>query len=46
MSPEPFPITIKYSDLISQRLTGLKHVESWDDDAVKFRDIGRTPWFL
>jgi hypothetical protein len=46
MSPEPFPITIKYSDLISQRLTGLKHVEGWDDDAVKFREIGRTPWFL
>ncbi len=46
MSPEPFPITIKYSDLIAERLTGLKQVESWDDDAVKFRDIGRTPWFL
>ena len=46
MSPEPFPITIKYSDLIAERLTGLKQIESWDDDAVKFRDIGRTPWFL
>lgn len=46
MSPERFPITIKYSDLIAERLTGLKQVESWDDDAVKFRDIGRTPWFL
>ncbi len=46
MSPEPFPITIKYSDLIAQRLTGLKQVDGWDDDAIRFRDIGRTPWFL
>ncbi len=46
MSPEPFPITIKYSDLIAERLTGLKQVPGWDDDAVKFREIGRTPWFL
>ena len=46
MSPEPFPITIKYSDLIAERLTGLKQVSGWDDDAVKFREIGRTPWFL
>ena len=46
MSPESFPITIKYSDLIAQRLTGLKQVPGWDDDAVKFREIGRTPWFL
>ena len=46
MSPERFPITIKYSDLIAQRLTGLKQVPGWDDDAVKFREIGRTPWFL
>ena len=46
MSPEPFPITIKYSDLIAERLTGLKQVLGWDDDAVKFREIGRTPWFL
>ena len=46
MSPEPFPITIKYSDLVAERLTGLKQVPGWDDDAVKFREIGRTPWFL
>ena len=46
MSPERFPITIKYSDLIAERLTGLKEVPGWDDDAVKFREIGRTPWFL
>ena len=46
MSPEPFPITIKYSDLIAERLTGLKQAPGWDDDAVKFREIGRTPWFL
>ena len=46
MSPERFPITIKYSDLIAERLTGLQQVPGWDDDAVKFREIGRTPWFL
>ena len=46
MSPERFPITIKYSDLIAQRLTALKEVPGWDDDAIKFREIGRTPWFL
>ena len=46
MAPERFPITIKYSDLIAQCLTGLKQVPGWDDDAVKFREIGRTPWFL
>ncbi len=46
MSPEPFPITIKYSDMIAERLTGLKQIDGWDDDAVRFRDIGRTPWFL
>ena len=46
MSPERFPITIKYSDLIAERLTGLKQIPGWDDDAVKFREIGRTPWFL
>ena len=46
MSPEPFPITIKYTDLIAERLTGLKQVPGWDDDAVKFGEIGRTPWFL
>lgn len=46
MTPEALPITIKYSDLIAERLMGLKQVEGWDDDAVKFREIGRTPWFL
>tara|TARA_R110000765_G_scaffold252568_2_gene353840 strand:+ start:7878 stop:10301 length:2424 start_codon:yes stop_codon:yes gene_type:complete len=46
MTPEPLPITIKYSDLIAERLTGLKQIEGWDDDAIRFRDIGRTPWFL
>lgn len=46
MTPEPFPITIKYSDLIAERLSGLRKVENWDDDAVLFRDIGKTPWFL
>lgn len=46
MTPEPFPITIKYSDLIAERLAGLKQIDGWDDDAVRFRDIGRAPWFL
>lgn len=46
MTPESFPITIKYSDLIAERLAGLKQIDSWDDDAVRFRDIGRAPWFL
>jgi hypothetical protein len=46
MSPEPFPITIKYSDLIAERLTGLNQIDFWDNDAVKFREIGSTPWFL
>ena len=46
MAPEPYPITIKYSDLIAEKLTGLQQISSWDDDAIKFRDIGRTPWFL
>lgn len=46
MSPEPFPITIKYSDLIAERLAGLNQIEMWDNDAVRFRDIGRTLWFL
>ena len=46
MTPEAYPITIKYSDLIAERLTGLKQIEGWDNDAVKFREIGRTPWFL
>ena len=46
MTPEPFPITIKYSDLIAERLAGLKQIETWDDDAVRFRNIGKAPWFL
>lgn len=46
MSPEPFPITIRYSDLISERLTGLAAVPGWDAEAVKFGQIGRTLWFL
>ncbi len=46
MSPESFPITIKYSDLISERLAGLNEIPFWDSDAVRFREIGRTPWFL
>jgi hypothetical protein len=46
MFPERFPITIKYSDLIAQRLTGLNEIPHWDNDAIQFRDIGRTLWFL
>ena len=46
LSPEPFPITIRYSDLIAERLTGLDAVPGWDADAVQFGQIGRTLWFL
>jgi hypothetical protein len=46
LSPEPLPITIRYSDLIAERLTGLESVEGWDPDAVQFGQIGRTLWFL
>ena len=40
------PITIKYSDLIAERLNRIEASARLDDDAVKFREIGRTPWFL
>ena len=46
LAPEPFPITIRYSDLIAERLSGLGSVSGWDDEAVKFGQIGRTLWFL
>jgi hypothetical protein len=46
LSPEPFPITIRYSDLISERLAGLAAVPGWDAEAIKFGQIGRTLWFL
>ena len=46
LSPEPFPITIRYSDLIAERLAGLAAVPGWDAEAVKFGQIGRTFWFL
>ncbi|MGO7446469.1 hypothetical protein ACC668_17455 [Rhizobium ruizarguesonis] len=46
LSPEPFPITIRYSDLIAQRLAGLASVKDWDPDAVTFGAIGHKPWFL
>lgn len=46
LAPEPFPITIRYSDLIAQRLTGLANVPYWDAEAVQFGQIGRTLWFL
>jgi len=46
LSPEPLPITIRYSDLIAERLTGLDSVEGWDAEAVQFGQIGRTLWFL
>ncbi len=46
LSPEPFPITIRYSDLIAERLAGLAAVPGWDAEAVKFGQIGRTLWFL
>lgn len=46
LSPEPYPITIRYSDLIAERLSGLSQVASWDPEAVRFGQIGRTLWFL
>jgi hypothetical protein len=46
LAPEPFPITIRYSDLIAERLTGLGDVPNWDVEAVQFGQIGRTLWFL
>lgn len=46
LSPEPFPITIRYSDLIAERLAGLNAVVGWDAEAVRFGKIGRTLWFL
>lgn len=46
LSPEPFPITIRYSDLIAERLAGLNQVTGWDPEAVRFGQIGRTLWFL
>lgn len=46
LAPEPFPITIRYSDLIAERLTGLANVPNWDAEAVQFGQIGRTLWFL
>ena len=46
LSPEPYPITVRYSDLIAERLAGLEAVSDWDADAVQFGQIGRTLWFL
>lgn len=41
----PLPITILYSDLIAQMLTGLRDTEEWDPDAMRTR-TSRTRWFL
>ena len=46
LAPEPFPITIRYSDLIAERLSGLNSVKKWDDETVKFGPISSTLWFL
>ncbi|WP_439602426.1 argonaute/piwi family protein [Devosia sp.] len=46
LAPEPFPITIRYSDLIAERLAGLGAVSGWDPDAIQFGQIGKTLWFL
>jgi len=46
LSPERFPITIRYSGLIAERLAGLDEVPGWDAEAVRFGQIGRTLWFL
>lgn len=46
LAPEPYPITIRYSDLIAERLAGLSAVSGWDPDAVQLGPIGKTLWFL
>jgi len=46
LAPEPFPITIRYSDLIAERLSGLNSVDGWDPEAVTYGPIGKTLWFL
>jgi hypothetical protein len=46
LAPEAFPITVRYSDLIAERLAGLEEVPDWDSDAIQFGQIGRTLWFL
>lgn len=46
LSPEPYPITIRYSDIIAERLSGLANVPGWDDDAIRFGATGRRLWFL
>jgi hypothetical protein len=46
LAPEPYPITIRYSDLIAERLAGLSNLPSWDDDAIKLGAVGRRLWFL
>ncbi|WP_045834967.1 hypothetical protein [Hyphomicrobium sp. 99] len=46
LAPERYPITIRYSDLIAERLSGLSAVDGWDTEAVHFGPIGRTLWFL
>jgi hypothetical protein len=46
LAPEPHRITIRYSDLIAERLSGLSAAEGWDSEAVHFGPIGRTLWFL
>jgi hypothetical protein len=46
LAPEAYPITIRYSDLIAERLAGLSAVDGWDPDAVHFGQIGSTLWFL
>jgi hypothetical protein len=43
--PAPLPITILYSELIAELLSGLRLVSDWDPDAMLGR-IWRTRWFL
>jgi hypothetical protein len=44
-TPAPMPITIHYSELIARLLAGLRHVPSWDQDAM-LGPMSRTRWFL
>ncbi len=46
MSPESVPITIKYSNKIAERLTGLASVSGWDPEAIQVGKVGRSLWFL
>ncbi len=43
--PNPMPVTITYSDLITQNLGWLNKIPGWND-TVMHSKIGQTQWFL